>query len=95
MNRKEIRSFKRTIYKSMRAEPGSLQNESKDCALALLERSIAFGHGRLALIRLCTAVELQATIPAEHWHYCAQVASKSADAKLRNLYLQAKQRIQF
>lgn len=89
MSRKKIRSLKKTIHIGMQEGLGPLRNESKNCALALLARSIEFGHSRLAMIRLCTAVELDALVPTEHWLYCSRVAKKSADEKLRKLYLQA------
>lgn len=86
MSREKIRSFKRIIRNGIHHENGPLKNESQHCALALLARSIEFGHSRLAVIRLCTAIELGAQIPEKHWHYCSQVAKNSADEKLKNLY---------
>lgn len=59
---------------------------SQDRALALLERSIGFGHRRLAVLRLCAAVQVGARVKPEHWLYCACVAEKDHDGKLRQAY---------
>ena len=58
-------------------------------ALSLLARSIAFGHKRLALIRLAIAVRAGANIPPTSWLYCREVASHSRDERLRSLFIEA------
>ena len=59
---------------------------AKDCAVALLARSIAFGHGRLAVQRLATAVLVGADVRTEHWSYCRSVVESSPnDAVSRTL----------
>lgn len=64
---------------------------AQESALSLLARSIAFGHRRLAVIRLSMAVQAGADIPQQHWAYCREAALPSADASLRALFLQAEQ----
>lgn len=62
---------------------------SKECALALLTRSIQFAHGRLAVLRLEMAVDAGAPVPREHWLYCSRVARGSGDPQLQELYRSA------
>lgn len=86
MTRQAVREMKRVIHR----EPGGpLARES---ALSLLARSILFGHGRLAVIRLGMAVHAGAEVPAEHWDYCRQAAETCRDATVKGLYLAAAQR---
>jgi len=40
-----------------------------ESALALLDRSIHFGHGRLAVVRLAMAVGAGTKVHKEHWTY--------------------------
>lgn len=58
---------------------------AKDSAVWLLGRSITFGHRRLAVIRLHTAVQAGAEIPDHYLDYCNQVASSSCDEKIRTM----------
>ncbi len=60
-----------------------LRLQSQAMALALLDRSIKFGHHRLAIQRLGAAVELEAPVSADRWSYCERVARRSADAALK------------
>lgn len=62
---------------------------ARESALLLLARSIDFGHGRLALIRLSMAAQAGADIPPQHWDYCRDTASRSQDITLRDLFLRA------
>jgi hypothetical protein len=62
---------------------------AKDCALSLLKRSIGFGHGRLAVIRLAMAVRAGAEIPVACWVYCRDAVEASKDPLLQGLYLTA------
>ena len=90
MKRETVRTFKRAVRKGMQARDDAPQRVlGQDCALALLERSVAFGHGRLAILRLCTAVQAGASVPREHWLYCSRVAAMDQDGKVRELYGQA------
>lgn len=90
MSRKTVRSLKRALRAISRIDttPGDRLLRSQS-ALALLSRSIRFGHGRLALLRLATAVELGAQVPGEHWMYCMRVAAESTDLRLQELYTSA------
>jgi len=55
----------------------------------LLERSIGFGHGRLAVIRLSVAVHAGANISPDHWMYCRNAAFLSNDTELHQLFIHA------
>jgi len=59
------------------------------CALQLLERSIQFGHGRLAVVRLSIAAQAGADIPEPQWRYCRGVADACADHTLQALMARA------
>jgi hypothetical protein len=90
MTRETVRTFKRAVRKAMQArEDGPQRVLGQDCALALLARSIAFGHGRLAILRLWTAVQAGACVPREHWLYCSRVAATEKDDKVGELYRRA------
>ena len=93
MSRIHIRNMKRAVHAGNRpdstAESTSLSRES---ALSLLARSIAFGHGRLAMIRLVMAVQTGARVSEAQWQYCRDVAaSPRADDTLKALYRAAAQ----
>ena len=92
MTRQAVRGMKRAIHVGARlgADDSSVVL-GKECALSLLSRSIDFGHGRLAVIRLSIAVRAGAQVPAEHWHYCHRAADASKDVSLQMLYLAAAQ----
>jgi hypothetical protein len=63
--------MKRTIRTALHAEDAiSASDAGRDCALALLQRSVSFGHGRLAVLRLALAVRVGAPVPPEYWKYC-------------------------
>lgn len=90
MSRRSVRDFKRAV--SVAARGGATETDrhlSREGALALLARSIRFGHGRLTLLRLAKAVEMGAAVNAEQWLHCAQIAQETGDAKLRTVYLSA------
>jgi len=90
MTRETVRTFKRAVRKAMQArDDGPQRVLGQDCALALLSRSIAFGHGRLAILRLWTAVQAGACVPREHWLYCSGVAATEKDDKVGELYRRA------
>ena len=72
--------------------PGASAEDKMICsesALSLLSRSIAFGHGKLAVVRLAMAVNSGAPVPPQHWVYCARIAEASNDRQLQEIYLAA------
>lgn len=90
MTRQHVRSQKKAVRASGRPDASNADHAlARECALSLLARSIQFGHGRLAVVRLAMAANSGAQIPAEHWEYCARVAQASGDARLHDLYLEA------
>jgi hypothetical protein len=74
--------------------PSDDQERSQEAALALLTRSIKFGHRRLAVIRLAKAVEVKAAVTKEQWEYCERVAAESSDIAVRCLLISSVNRIQ-
>jgi hypothetical protein len=90
MTRDTVRSLKRKFQASTRAQATRLDRLlGGESALALLDRSIRFGHGRLAVVRLAMAVDAGAKVHQEHWTYCAGVAQRGRDLQLHELYLSA------
>lgn len=89
MSREHIRSLKHAVRKGLEANQEAPRLLGRDSALALLARSISFGHGRLAVLRLCVAVETGATVPGEHWQYCLRVVTRDRDRQLQELYRSA------
>lgn len=90
MSRLAIRTMKRTLAAGSEAAATSQAGQqARQSALGLLERSVRFGHHRLAILRLATAVESGATPSGDHWIYCRRVATASADESLRQLFLGA------
>lgn len=90
MTRRAVRILKHAVRSSLRPSAQSDEQErGVQGALALLERSVRFGHGRLALIRLEQAVNCGAVVSVDHWKYCYSAAVSSSDAKLQALYLRA------
>ena len=88
------RHIVRAMKQAMKAGARPLARASEtglagDSALALLERSIGFGHSRLAVIRLAIAVHAGADIPSSHWAYCEEAAQQSNDRDLQALWLEA------
>lgn len=85
MSRKHIRAAKRSISRgqSPSADPGDLVL-SHEAALWLLDRSIEFGHGKLAVLRLSMAAKVGATIGADRWHYCRRMAQ--SDEALQEIF---------
>jgi hypothetical protein len=92
MSRHNVRTMNRSVAAGSRtsasAEASSLARQS---ALHLLERSIRFGHHRLAIVRLATAVKIGAEPSDDHWAYCSRVADGSRDEALRLLFRGAAQ----
>lgn len=90
MSREFVRKLKRELQRHEVSGPCSGSSEpGRESALALLARSIRFGHGRLALIRLCAAVRLGANVPEDHWRYCRQVSVTDKDGRLCAMFLLA------
>jgi hypothetical protein len=93
MSRQVIRSWKRSMRIGARADFESAEAAiARDCALALLQRSISFGHGRLAVLRLVSAVRSGAAVPPVCWDYCRTAVSASRDLELQSLYAEATER---
>lgn len=93
MTRQAVRQLKNAVRSSKR--PGAQSVEQKkgaEGALALLERSIRFGHSRLALIRLEQAVSCGAPVSSDQWTYCYSAAMSSADVNMQALYLRVAQK---
>lgn len=87
MSRQIVRDMKRNVTAG--AKPAAampMRQLAQESALALLERSINFGHRRLAVVRLATAVLAGAEVTPEHWAYCRDAADKSKDALLQGLW---------
>jgi hypothetical protein len=83
MSRLIIRQMKRGVAAGTAPDASvGAQELAKDMALGLLERSIRFGHSRLAVIRLAMAVTAGAEVPEAHWAYCREaVDGRSDDVK--------------
>ena len=95
MSRQTIREMKRSLSVGSRPDADSNQQYlARDAALSLLERSIGFGHVRLAVIRLSMAVHAGAEVPGPMWSYCEQAARKSQDRQLQALWQSAAERVQ-
>ncbi|MDP3799216.1 MAG: hypothetical protein Q8R06_19100 [Polaromonas sp.] len=92
MSRQVVRDLKRAVAAAeKRALPDFGYVLARESALALLARSIDFGHERLAVIRLSIAAQVGAEIPAAHWTYCERAVNRSGDLALRNLLFEAVQ----
>lgn len=90
MSRADVREFKRKLFQGTRPDADDGQSRlAKESALALLERSIRFGHGRLAVIRLGIAVQAGADIPPDCWSYCRDAIAECADLNLRGVWIAA------
>lgn len=89
--RQQLRSLKRQVRRGAApdASPGQ-REQSRHIALALLERSMRFGHRRLAVQRLCEAVGLGVSLHPGHWSYCEGVVAESADPLLRTRFQAAR-----
>lgn len=95
MTRKAVRDMKRLVRRGvMPYAPSDDEERSQEAALALLTRSIKFGHRRLAVIRLVKAVEVKAVVTKEQWEYCERVAAESSDIAVRGLLISSVHRTQ-
>ncbi|MFC6283483.1 hypothetical protein [Polaromonas aquatica] len=90
MSREKVRAMKRAIVAFERPEP-SCEEESaaRACAAALLDRSIEYGHARLAVLRLAVAARIGADISAAHWDYCFSVTADCNDPGLQQVFSKA------
>jgi hypothetical protein len=75
MSRDDIRSLKRAVSK----------REDGSAMLALLQRSIRFGHRRLALLRCLQAERMGLSVEAETLRYCQHVADSISSEELGKL----------
>ena len=75
MKRDTIRQLKRAVA----------DDSDAHAMLVLLERSVRFGHKRLALLRCLQAEHLSVTVMPETLHYCQQVADRMAPAELQRI----------
>ena len=75
VHRTLITTYKRTL-KAAQSDP-TLVPAAQVAALALLERSIQFGHKKLALKRLGAALSIGALPSEEHMRYCHKLASQT------------------
>jgi hypothetical protein len=89
VSRQAIREMKRAVNAGGPGASDASRALAGDNALSLLNRSIGFGHGRLAVIRLAMAVRAGAEIPAACWLYCRDAIEASKDPSLQGLYLAA------
>ena len=79
MKRQEIRQLKRAVSDQRNA----------DAMLALLQRSVRFGHKRLALLRCIQAERMGIPVAPEALAYCRQVAEQMSGAVLADIVVQA------
>lgn len=89
--RPNLRILKQQVREGL--VPGAsadIVRRARQGALALLDRSIRFGHRRLAVRRLCEAMRLDALVPSECWRYCEKVVAEACDADLVTLLRCAK-----
>lgn len=90
MSRQAIRDLKRTVRAASLAGADSRSHVlAKESALALLARSIQFGHSRLAVVRLAMAAKAGADVPSSHWDYCRTVVAAAKDPALHALLAEA------
>lgn len=82
-DRRRIRVLKRLARSgSAPLAPPAQRQLSQQIILKLLDRSIRFGHRRLAVQRLQEAAEIGAPLRDEHWRYCLQVVASADDPEL-------------
>lgn len=78
MKRSDVRALKRQARGDNSPE-GLVA--ARNASLALLERSIRFGHKKLALKRLSDAVTLGAALDPEHFRYCREIVCSGVAAR--------------
>lgn len=94
MSRQHVRDMKREIKLGVSRRGGSESVVSaRAAALGLLDRSIRFGHHRLAVIRFVTAAEIGAAITADQLTYCEDAVATCNDASLNESFAAALKRL--
>ncbi|WP_157730687.1 hypothetical protein [Variovorax sp. HW608] len=88
MDRVQLRAVKRARRKAVRVQDCEALAA---CAISLLERSIACGHRRLAVLRLHDAAEKGAALTTQHVAYCEQVAKSADEPELKALVRRSRQ----
>lgn len=87
MSRQPVRDMKRHLIAGRHPESGAGEKLlARDSALSLLERSINFGHGRLAVIRLSMAVCAGVDVPRQHWAYCEAAVEECKDPAIEDMW---------
>lgn len=88
--RDAIRSLKGMLRAARHAEasPQAIEH-ARNSALELLDHSVRWGHGRLALHRLAVAVSVGAPVRQEQWTYCQGVYARIGDERLLNKVVNA------
>lgn len=81
--------MKRAVAAGQGGNSPAVRLLAQEAALGLLARSIAFGHARLAVIRLVMAVHTGAEVPGPHWAYCEQAARCSGERDLLDMLQEA------
>lgn len=89
MTRQVIREWKRTLQRNTTSRDAEQFLLAQDSALNLLERSIRFGHGRLAVLRLIGALLAEAKPSADQWSYCCEAIQRIRDPGLQAMLEQA------
>lgn len=79
MKRHEIRVLKRAVTGA----------SNKDAMLTLLERSVRFGHKKLALLRCIQAERLGVPLPPEILLYCQEIADQLPVEVLQRVIMQS------
>jgi hypothetical protein len=77
--RQHIRELKRAVSRQRNAE----------AMHALLQRSVRFGHKRLALLRCMQAEQMGIDVAPDLLAYCRQVADQMPVSVLENIVMQA------
>jgi hypothetical protein len=78
-NRQHIRELKRA----------AMQRQDSGALIALLQRSVRFGHKRLALLRCIQAERLGVAIAPDMLDYCRKVADQLPRATLEDIVAKA------
>lgn len=77
MKRDAIRTLKKTLRAGGDALASPQQaRDARGAALALLERSVAMKHDRLAIQRLLDAVRMEAPVEPALWAHCEAAAAR-------------------
>lgn len=96
MTRSTVRFHNRSVSAGRSENSSDSQRLlSADSALFLLDRSIRFGHTRLAVLRLVIAVDVGAQVPREHFTYCHAAAEETGDSGLQELLIAAAAKVRF